>query len=103
MRAKLFRLHCSERDRFGGKPLYEAVVARCRESGIAGATVFRGLEGYGDMAEMHRGGLLKHDCPIVVTAVDVEEAIARLVEAIAPMVETGMIAVSEVEMIRVRK
>ena len=48
-KAKLLRLHFCESDRYHGKPLYEAIVDRCRELQIAGATVFRGLEGYGEM------------------------------------------------------
>ena len=61
--AHLLRIHISERDRYQGKPLYEAIVARCRELKIAGATVFRGLEGYGESAEMYR--------PIVIAVSDV--------------------------------
>ena len=52
--ARLLRIHISESDRYEGKPLYEAIVQKCRELNIAGATVFRGLEGYGETAEMHR-------------------------------------------------
>ncbi len=49
--AKMLALHFTERDRHDGKPLYEAIVEKCRELKIAGATVFRGLEGYGDTAD----------------------------------------------------
>lgn len=51
---KLLRLYVSEHDRYNGKPLYEAIVARCQELNIAGVTVFKGLEGFGHTAEMHR-------------------------------------------------
>ncbi|HWE49163.1 MAG TPA: DUF190 domain-containing protein [Bryobacteraceae bacterium] len=94
--AEILRVHISEADRFQGKPLYEAIVARCRELQIAGATVFRGLEGYGEQAELHKR-------PIVVTVVDTPENIQRLVPALAEMIDTGMMASSAVEMIRVRK
>src|SRR5512140_1333717 len=77
-RAKLLRLHFCEHDRYGDRPLYEAVVDRCRERKIAGATVYRGIEGYGETAQMHRPGMLSHDAPIVVTVVDSAENIARL-------------------------
>ena len=53
-KAKLLRLHFGESDRYKGKPLYEAIVNRCKELKIAGATVIRGLEGYGETAEIHR-------------------------------------------------
>jgi PII-like signaling protein len=100
-RAKLLRLHFAESDRRGGRPLYEAIVDRCKELGIAGATVFRGLEGFGDTAELHRRRLLHRDEPIVVTVVDTPENIARLIPEIEPMLDTGVIAVSDVEAIRI--
>jgi len=76
--ARLMRIHISESDRFGDKPLYEAIVARCREMKIAGATVIRGLEGYGETAEMHKSHLTRRDRPIVISIVDSAENLARL-------------------------
>jgi uncharacterized protein len=102
-RARLVRLHFSESDRHAGKPLYEAVVEKCRELNIAGATVFRGVEGFGESAEIHRAHLMSNDRPMVVTIVDSEDAIARLLPAIEDMIETGLFAISEVEAIRVQK
>jgi PII-like signaling protein len=99
--AKLLRLHFSESDRRGGRPLYEAIVDRCKELGIAGATVFRGLEGFGETAEMHRRHLLRRDQPIVVTVVDTPENIARLIPELESLLDTGVIAVSDVEAIRI--
>lgn len=99
--AKLLRLHFSESDHYGGKPLYEAVVDRCKELGIAGATVFRGLEGFGETAELHRRHLLHRDQPIVVTVVDSPENIARLIPQLEPILNTAVIAVSDVEAIRI--
>ena len=52
---KLIRVHLSETDRYEGNPLYEAVVALCRKHEIAGATVFRGLEGFGETARFTGG------------------------------------------------
>ena len=101
--AKLLRVHISESDRQGDKPLYEAIVDRCRELGIAGATVFRGLEGYGETAEIHRAHLLHHDRPIIISIVDSAESIARLVPALEGMMNTGLIAVSDVLAARVQK
>jgi PII-like signaling protein len=102
-KAKLLRLHFSEGDQYKGRPLYEAVVDRCRELKIAGATVFRGLEGYGETAELHRHHLIKKDQPIVVTIVDTEENLARLIPDVEAMMDTGMIATSDVEAIRIEK
>lgn len=102
-KATLLRLHFSEADRHDGKPLYEAVVDRARQFGIAGATVFRGIEGYGETAEMHRAHLLRRDQPIVVTIVDTAENIARLIPEIEAMMDTGLIATSDVECIRIER
>ena len=94
--ARLLRLHFSARDRWQGQPLYEAIVQRCKELQIAGATVFDGLEGYGETA-----GIDHH--PIVVTIVDTAENIARLIPELEVMMDTGMIAASDVEAIRIQK
>lgn len=102
-KAKLLRLHFSEGDRYQGKPLYEAIVHRCKELKIAGATVFRGLEGYGETAEIHRHHLVKKDQPIVVTIVDTAENLERLIPVVEEMMDTGMIATSDVEYMRIEK
>ncbi|MBZ5622496.1 MAG: DUF190 domain-containing protein [Acidobacteriia bacterium] len=101
--ARLLRIHISEGDRFQGKPLYEAIVARCRELKIAGATVFRGLEGYGESAAIHKSHLGRRDQPILISIVDTAENLDRLVPAVEEMMDTGLMAVSEVQVIRVQK
>lgn len=102
-KAKLLRLHFSESAQYGGKPLYEAVVNRCKELKIAGATVFRGLEGYGETAAIHRHHVLRKEQPIIVTIVDSEENLARLIPELEQMMDTGMIAMSDVEYLRIQK
>jgi len=101
--ARLLRIHIKESDRYHGKPLYEAIVEKCREMRIAGATVFRGLEGYGETAEMHRSHLIRHDQPILISIVDSAENLARLAPVVEEMMDTGLMAISEVEAIRVQK
>jgi PII-like signaling protein len=101
--AKILRLHFSESDKYQGKPLYEAIVQKCRDLSIAGATVFRGLEGYGETAEIHRHHLIMRDQPIVVTIIDSEENIQRLVPVLEEMVDTGLIAISDVQAVRITK
>jgi PII-like signaling protein len=101
--ARLLRLHFTERDRHQGKPLYEAIIHKCQELKIAGATVFRGLEGYGDTAEIHRSHILTHDLPIVVQIVDTEENIQRLLPIVEEMMDKGLIAMSDVNMVRIQK
>jgi PII-like signaling protein len=101
--AKLLRLHFTERDRHGGRPLYEAIIEKCRELKIAGATVFRGLEGYGDTAEIHRSHILTHDLPIIVQIVDSAENIKRLLPVVEEMMDKGLIAISDVIAARIQK
>lgn len=101
--ARLLRIHISERDRFEGKPLYEAIVARCREMKIAGATVLRGIEGYGETAELHRSHLARHDQPILISIVDSAENVGRLIPVVEEMMGTGLMAVSDVQVVRVQK
>jgi PII-like signaling protein len=102
-KAKLLRLHFGESDQYQGTPLYEAIVHRCKELKIAGATVFRGLEGYGETAEIHRHHLVRKDQPIVVTIVDTPENLGRLIPELEDMMDTGLIATSDVEYMRIEK
>src|SRR5262245_51352917 len=99
--AKLLQIHLSERDRYKDQPLHEAIVARCRELSIAGATVFRGLEGYGESASIHRPHLITHDQPLIITIIDTEENLARLVPAVEEMLGTGLMTMSDVRLVRV--
>lgn len=101
--ARLLRIHISEGDRFQGKPLYEAIVAKCREMKIAGATVFRGLEGYGESAEVHRSHLARHDQPLLISVVDTDENLNRLIPVVEEMMDTGVMALSDVQVVRVQK
>jgi len=101
--AEILRIHISESDRHEGKPLYEAIVAKCRELNIAGATVFRGIEGYGETAELHKAHLVRRDRPIVITVVDCVENIQRIIPVVADMMDTGLMATSAVQMIRLQK
>jgi PII-like signaling protein len=101
--AKLLRVFIGEADKWHDEPLYDALVKKLRMMEIAGATVFRGLEGYGQTGEMHIAHLVRHDQPIVITVVDTAENIARLVPAVEDMLDTGLIAASDVRIIRVEK
>ena len=101
--AEILRIHISESDRHQGKPLHEAIVAKCRELKIAGATVFLGIEGFGETAEMHTAHLVRSDRPVAITIVDTVENIRRLIPVVEEMMDTGLMAISGVEMIRVEK
>jgi PII-like signaling protein len=100
-KARMLRIHFGEDDKWQGKPLYEAIVVKCRELDIAGATVFRGIEGYGASTLIHKKHLLwSSDRPIMVSVVDTEQNIKKLLPALDEMVAEGLIAMSEVEVIR---
>jgi PII-like signaling protein len=99
-KAKLLHLHLSEQDKYQGAPLYEAVVRKCHELSIAGATVFKGVEGYGESADMHRSHLLSHDQPIEILIIDADEKIQRLRPVLEEMLDTGLIVTSDVEVKR---
>src|ERR1700744_3613941 len=101
-KAKMLRIHFGENDRWEGKPLYEAIVERCRKLDIAGATVYRGIEGYGASTMIRRRHLLSFssDAPILVQVIDSEENIQRLLPALNEMVSEGLIAMSDVEVVK---
>lgn len=101
-KAKMLRIHFGENDQWQGRPLYEAIVERCRKLDIAGATVFRGIEGYGASTIIRRSHLLRFssDAPILVQVIDSAENIQRLIPALDEMVHEGLIAVSDVEVIK---
>ena len=101
--ARLLCVHVTESDRFRGKPLYEAIVDRCRELKIAGATVYRALEGFGGSAQIHRPHLLARDLPVAIEIVDSEENIGRILPLIEEMMEQGCITIAEVRSLRVEK
>jgi uncharacterized protein len=94
---KMLRLFVNERDKFEDRPLYEAIVARCQELKLAEVTVFRGLEGFGETSEVHRHHLLEHDHPIVITVIESPEKVAQALPVLQQMMQSGVIAVSDVE------
>jgi uncharacterized protein len=94
---KLLRLYVNEQDEYNGKPLYEAIVARCQKLKLAGVTVFRGLEGFGETAELHRPHLLGRDQPIVITVIETPDKAAQALPALQQMMGSGVIAVTDVD------
>jgi PII-like signaling protein len=100
--AKMLRIYFGENDKWNDKPLYRAIVEKCRELDIAGATVFRGIEGYGASTLIHRAHLLSFssDAPIMVSVIDSEENVQKLIPFLDQVVGEGLIAVSDVEVIK---
>lgn len=101
----MVRVHFGEDDRWQGKPLHEAIVARCKELDIAEVIVFRGIEGFGSGSRIRRSGhwTFSKDAPIQLSIVDTEEQIARLLPFLDTVVEEGLVATSRVEAIRYRR
>ncbi len=101
-KAKMLRIYFGENDQWQGRPLYEAIVERCRKLDIAGATVYRGIEGYGASTIIRRSHMLRFssDAPILVQIIDTEENIKRLIPVLDEMVAEGLIATSDVEVIK---
>jgi len=100
--SKLLRIHIGEQDVFDGKPLYEAIVAKCQEKGIAGVTVIPAIEGYGD-SPPGGGRPLHEQRPVLISIVDTAENLALLVQELGRMIGKGLIAMSDVKVIRVVK
>jgi PII-like signaling protein len=102
-KAKMLRVHIGENDRWEGEPLYEAIVKRAAQLDVAGATVYRGILGYGAQRRIHRHKTitLSSDDPIMISMVDEEEKINRMVAALDTMVSGGcMIAISDVTVVK---
>ncbi len=100
--ARMVRVHFGEDDQWQGKPLHEAILAKCKELGMADAVVFRGIEGYGTGSRIRRSGhwTFSKDAPIQLSIIDTEEQIGRLIPFLDNMVEEGLVATSPVEVIR---
>jgi PII-like signaling protein len=98
------RIYIGENDQWHGRPLYAAIVQEARKRGLAGATVARGIMGYGAHSAIHEPHLfaLAHDLPVVIEIVDTEEKVRQFLPCLDEMVREGMITTSEVEIIAYR-
>jgi hypothetical protein len=96
---KLLRIFIGENDRYEHQPLYEWIVRKARESGLAGATVLRGLEGFGAHSRLHTAKILRlsSDLPLVIEIVDTEEKIESFLPLIDDAVGEGLATVERVE------
>jgi PII-like signaling protein len=97
----LMRIHLGERDKFHGRPLYEAIVHLLRERHFAGATVFRGIMGFGASAGIHTEKVLRLslDLPLVVECVDTEEKIQMILPELDRMIGGGLITLERANVI----
>lgn len=101
---KLLRIFIGESDTWRGRPLYQAIVQRVREEGLAGATVLRGIEGFGAKSHLHTTRILRlsEDLPIVIEIVDTAENVDRVIPVLDEMVEDGMVTVERVHILSYR-
>ena len=101
---QLLRIFIGESDRWHGKPLYEAIVFKAREQGLAGATVLRGTMGFGAHSRLHTTKVLRlsEDLPIIVEIVDKPQQIAKVLPLLDEMVTEGMITTEKVHIIAYR-
>src|SRR5437879_13919157 len=101
---KLLRILIGESDRWHGKPLYEAIVQYVRKEGLAGATVIRGIEGFGADSHLHTSRILRlsEDLPVVIEIVDTPEQIDRVVPILDEMVAEGMLTLERVHIVSYR-
>ena len=91
-----------ENDTWHHRPLYHEIVRRARDAGLAGATVFRGIEGYGESSLIHTTRLLSlsEDLPLAIVIVDDEERVRGFLPQLDELVTEGMVTLDDVEVIR---
>lgn len=96
---RLLRIFIGESDIYEGRPLYEAIVLALRREGLAGATVLRGIEGFGKSSRLHTAHILRlsEDLPIVIECVDTAEKIERILPKLDTMIGDGLVTMERVE------
>jgi PII-like signaling protein len=100
----LMRLYMGEDDSTKGRPTWRVMLELLREEGIAGATVLRGIAGYGGSSELHTGNLLRlsGNLPVVLEAVDTQEHLDRVLPKLDEMLGEGLITMEKVRVLRYR-
>jgi PII-like signaling protein len=100
--ALLLRIFIGEDDKFGHKPLYEAIVLKAREMQLAGATVLRGPMGFGRSSHLHTTKILRlsQDLPLVIEIVDSEDKIQAFVSVLEGMIGSALVTLEKVQVLR---
>lgn len=98
----LMRIFIGEQDQYKGKSLYQAIIERLRRENMAGATVIRGIAGFGAKSHIHSAHLLalSQDLPMIIECVDSRENIDRVMPVIEEMVAEGLVTLENVEVVR---
>jgi PII-like signaling protein len=93
------RIYIAEDDRYEGIPLYEWIIRKAKNFGLAGATVFRGVEGFGARRKIHTTRILmmSEKLPIIMEIVDHLDILERFIPEIEPAIEEGLVTVEPVE------
>jgi PII-like signaling protein len=101
---QLLRIFIGESDRWQGKPLHEAIVLKARERGLAGATVLRGMSGFGAASRIHTAKILRlsEDLPVIIEIVDSPDRIAAILPELDQMVGEGLMTMEDVKVIAYR-
>ncbi len=101
---KLLRIFIGEDDRWKHQPLYEALVLKAREEGLAGATVLRGPMGFGRASRLHTAKILRlsEDLPVVIEIVDETEKINKFLACLQEMIQGGLVTLEDVKVIHYR-
>ena len=103
---KLLRIFVGEADRAGGRPLYEALVEKARELGLAGATAWKGIESYGATSRIHTARILRlsEDLPVLIEIVDTEDRIRDALPHLEELIEASgggcLVTLEKAEIIR---
>ena len=97
--SRLLRIFIGESDTYEGRPLYEAIVLALRKEGLAGATVLRGIEGFGKSSRLHTAHILRlsEDLPIVIECVDTAEKIEAILPTLDTMIGDGLVTMERID------
>jgi PII-like signaling protein len=100
----LLRIFVGESDKVGHRPLYEVIVLKAREAGLAGATVLRGVMGYGKNSVLHTAKILRlsEDLPMVVEIVDSLEKVEAFLPELDGMITDGLVTLEKVRVLHYR-
>jgi len=96
---RLLRIFIGESDTHDGRPLYQAIVETLRRDGLAGATVLRGIEGFGKSSRLHTAHILRlsEDLPIVIECVDRAEKIEAILPSLDAMIREGLVTMERID------
>lgn len=102
---KILKIYISENSMVHGHTLYHALVMKLKEIGMAGVTVTRGIEGYGQGKRLHSHRLLElsYELPVIVEVIDIPERIAKAIPVVEEMVNEGLILVTDAHVIKYGK